>query len=69
MMIAPNSLVRQKEGRRKKRGRLSGTQTLEADAHKGLIRSGVSDRKDRREHGRWCGALESETVFSKKGIG
>ena len=65
-MIAPNSLVRQKEeaqgeeeeetgGRRKVRS--TGTPTASADASIGLIRSGVSDARDRRKYGRWYGVL------------
>ena len=61
MMIAPNSLVRQKErdeeeeagGRREECP--TGTPTPGADAPKGSTWSGVSDARNGRKHGRWCG--------------
>ena len=66
MMIAPNSLVRQKEGAqgeeekevggRRKEGP-TGAPTPGTDAPTGPTRSGVSDARNRRKHGRWCGVL------------
>ena len=65
MIIAPNSLFRQKEGAqaekeeeagdRRKAGQI-GTLMPGPDALTGAIRSGVSDARNRRKHGRWCGA-------------
>ena len=40
-------------GRRK--GGPTGTSTPGADAPTGPTQSGVSDVKNRRKHGRWCG--------------
>ena len=64
MIIASNFLVRQKEwvqgeeeeetGDRRKGGP-TGTPTPVAEALTGQSRSGVSDARNRRKHGRWCG--------------
>ena len=67
MMIALNSLFRQKEvvqreeeeeeaGGPRKEG-LIGAPTPGADAPICPIRSGVLDARNRRKHGRWCGVL------------
>ena len=66
MIFAPNSLVRQKEGAqweeeeeaggRRKAGSI-GTPTPGADDPTGSIQSGVSDARNRKKHGRWCGVL------------
>ena len=66
MMIATYSLVRQKErgqeeekeeaGSRRKVGS-TRTPTPGANALIGPTRSGVSDARKRRKHGRWCGVL------------
>ena len=64
MMFTPNSLFRQKEeaegeeeeeveGRRK--AGPTGTPPLSADASISTTRSGVSDSRNRRKHGRWSG--------------
>ena len=64
MMIAPNSLSRQKEGVQgegeaeagdQRKGGKTGTLTPVADAPTGLSRSGVLDARKRRKHGRWLG--------------
>ena len=56
IMIDPNSLVRQKEGKteeeagdRRKRGQ-TGTPTPGEDAPTGPTRSGLSDARNRRKH-------------------
>ena len=64
MMMAPNSLIHQKEGvqgeeeveNRSKAGS-TGTPTPGADAPIGPTRSGMSDARSRRKDGRWCGVL------------
>ena len=62
MIVAPNSLVRQEgaqggeeeeAGGRRKAGSI-GTLTPGADAPTGRTKSGVSDARSRRIHGRWC---------------
>ena len=64
IMISLNSLVRQKvglqgeeeeeaEGRR--RAGLTGIPTPGVDAPIGRTRSGVSDKRKKRKHGRWYG--------------
>ena len=64
MIVAPNSLVRQEvaqvgeeeeTGGRRKAGSI-GTPMLGADAPTGPTQSGVSDARNRRKHGCWCGA-------------
>ena len=45
MIVAPNSLVRQEEGAQG-----------EEEAPTGPTQSGVSDARNRRRHGWWCGA-------------
>ena len=64
MMVAPNSLVRQKEGAQGKEEEEAGgrrrigsveTKTPGADAPTGPTQSGVSDARNRRRHGWWCG--------------
>ena len=66
MMIAPNSLVHQKEGAQgqnegevgdRRKGNRTGSPTSGTDAPTGPTRSGVSDAKNMRKHGRWCGVL------------
>ena len=65
MVIAPNSLVRQKEGaqgRRRKRGgieerEVKQTLTPGTDAPTGPTRSGVSGARNWIKHGRCCGVL------------
>ena len=63
-MISPNSLVRQfegaqgeeeKEARCRRKAGPTVTLTLGEDALIGPTRAGVSDARDRRKHGRWCG--------------
>ena len=61
-MIATNSLVHQNEGaqgeeeaRGRRKGEPTGTPKPGADAPTGLPQSGVSDAKNRRRHGWWCG--------------
>ena len=64
MMVAPNSLVRQegaqKEEEEQVRGRRragsKGTPIPGADAPTGPTQSRLSDARNRRKHGRWCGA-------------
>ena len=65
MMISPN-FVCQKEGTQgeeeeeaggQRRAGLTGIPTPGVDAPIGLTRSGVSDSRNRREHGWWCGVL------------
>jgi len=65
IMIAPNSLVRQKKGAqgeeegagdRRKRGQIR-TPTPGADAPTDPTQSGVSDARSRRKHERWCGEV------------
>ena len=60
MIVAPNSLVRQKvgtqgeeeeEARGRKRAGSIGTPTPVADASTGPTQSGVSDARNRRRHG------------------
>ena len=62
MMIAPKSLVRQKEGAReeeegeagdRRKGGQTGTPTSGTDVPTGPSRSGVSDARSRRKYGRW----------------
>ena len=64
MMFALNSLISQNEeaqgedeeevgGRRKAES--TGTPTPGAEATIGPTQSGVSDARNRRKHGRWCG--------------
>ena len=64
MMFAPNSLARQKEGAQgeeeedagvRRKGGPTGTPTPGAGALTGPTLSGVSDARNRRKHGRWCG--------------
>ena len=67
MIISPSFLVRQKEGAQgeeeeedqvggqRKRGP-TGTPTPGADAPTGPTQSGVSDARNRRRYGWWCGA-------------
>ena len=61
MMIAHNSLARQKEqAQGEKEEEVGGqirTPTPDVDAPIGPTRSGVSDASNRRKHGRWCGVL------------
>ena len=66
MMIARNSLVRRKEGaqgeeeeeaRGGRKAGSTGTPTPGADAPIRPSRLGVSDARNRRKHGRWCGVL------------
>ena len=61
MMIAPNSIVCQKEGAQGEEEEVvegqTGTLTLAADGLTGPTRSGVSDVRNRRKYGRWCGIL------------
>ena len=64
MMIAPNPLVRQKEGAqweeeeeagdRRKAGSI-GNPKRGADAPIGPTWSGVSDARNEKKHGHWCG--------------
>ena len=65
MIVAPNSLVRQEEGAQgeeeeeaggRRRVGSIGTPTPGADAPTGPTQSGVSDARNRRRHGWWCGA-------------
>ena len=62
----PNSLVRQKKGaqgeeeeeaRGGRKAGSTGTPTPGADAPIRPSRLGVSDARNRRKHGRWCGVL------------
>ena len=62
MMIVPNSLVRQKEGAQgekeaegRRKGGSTETLTSGADASTGPTRPSVSDARNRRKHGQWCG--------------
>ena len=63
MMIAPNSVVRQKKGAQEeeeaegqRKGVPTGNLTLGTDAPTGPTTwSGVLDARNRRKHGRWCG--------------
>ena len=66
MMFAPNSLVRQKEGAQgeeeeeagdRSKASSTGTPTAGAGTPTGPTQSGVSDARNRRKHGRSCGAL------------
>ena len=68
MMIASNSLARQKEGaqgeeeeeeeaRNQRKRDQMGTPTPGADGHTGPTRSGVSHARNKRKHGRWNGIL------------
>ena len=67
MIFAPPSLVRQEEevaqgeeeeeaGGGRKTGS-TGTAMPGADAPTGSTHSGVSDARNMRKHGRWCGVL------------
>ena len=65
-MIAPDSLVRQKEEVQgeeeegaavQRKAGSTGTPTPGADAPTDPTRSGVSDAMTMRKHGRWCGVL------------
>ena len=64
MIVAPNSLVRQEEGAQGEEEEEAGgrrwvgsigTPTPGADAPTGSTQSGVSDARNRRRHGWWCG--------------
>ena len=63
MMTAPNSLVCQKKGAQgeeeeagnRSKGGPTGTPTPGAGTPTGPTRSDVSDARNRRRHGRWCG--------------
>ena len=62
MIVALNSLVRQEEGAQREEeeeekevGGPRGTLTPEADDPTGSTRSVVSDVRNSRKHGRWCG--------------
>ena len=62
MMIALNSRqkeVAQREGEavNRRKGGQTGTPTPGADAPTGPTQSGVSDARNRKKHGRWCGVL------------
>ena len=73
MTFAPNSLVRQKEGAqgedeeevgdRRKEGK-TGIPTPDADPPTGPSRLRMSDARNKRKHGRWCGVL-----IYRRGIG
>ena len=58
--LAPDSLVRQKEGAQgeeeEETGGSIGTSTPGADAPTCPTRSGMSDARNKRKQGRWCGA-------------
>ena len=61
MIFAPNSLVRLKEGEEKeevrgrRKGSSIGTPTPGVDFPTGPTRSGVSDERNMRRNGWWCG--------------
>ena len=66
MIVAPNSLVLQKKGAQGEEEKVAGGQRKAgsiqapmpgADAPTGPTQSGVSDARNRRKHGRWCGVL------------
>ena len=66
MVFDHNSLVRQKKGAQGeeeeevgggRKADLTGTPTPDADAPIGPTWSRVSDARNRRKHGRWCGKL------------
>ena len=70
MMNDLNSLVHQKEGAQGKeeevRGWRKGGPTPGANAPTGPIQSGVSDARNSREDGRWCGTNPQE---GQRGLG
>ena len=74
MMIAHNSLVRQKKGdqgeeeeqaRARRKGGSIKTSTPGSDAPTGLTRPGVSDTRNRRKHGQRCGAYNIVGIIDK----
>ena len=77
MLTASNSLVRLKneaQGKeeewaagRREEGQ-TGTQMAGADAPTGQTRSAVSDSRNKRKHGRWCGVLFHMRVTGGQGL-
>ena len=55
MVIVPNSLVRHEGAQREEEGGPTGIPTPDAEAPTVPTRSGVSDAKNRRKHGRLYG--------------
>ena len=66
MMFSPDSFVRQMEGAQgeeeeeaggRRMAGSTGTPTPSVDVPTGLTWSGVSDARNRRKHGWWCGVV------------